>query len=73
MAKRLTYMQRAERWYAKQVKNKTLRDADYSMLTRKLPICYEPAVMMSRRNEQTKHDILSLAKELNTITKFKLS
>lgn len=72
MAKRLNAVQRAERWYNRQVKAGQLRSADYSALTKRMPLCYEPAVMISRRNEQTKHDLLSDAKELKAITDFKL-
>jgi hypothetical protein len=72
MSRKLTAYNRAERWYAQQVKNGKLREADYSALSRKMTLCYEPATMMSQRNEVSKHDILSNAKALKAITDFKL-
>lgn len=72
MAKRLNAYSRAEKWYARQVRSKKLRDSDYSALSRRLPLQYEPATMLNARVEQTKHDILSNAKELRRITDFKL-
>jgi hypothetical protein len=70
--KKLTAYSRAERWYAQQVRNGRLRDADYSSLARRMSLCYEPATMLNARNEQSKHDILSDAKALKAITEFKL-
>lgn len=67
-----TAYSRAERWYNRQVKQGRLRDADYSALTKKMALCYEPATMMNARNEQTLHDKLQLAKQLKAITEFKL-
>ena len=67
-----TAYSRAERWYNRQVKQGRLRDADYSALTRKMTLCFEPATMMNARNEQTLHDKLQIAKQLKAITEFKL-
>jgi hypothetical protein len=72
MPKKLTAYNRAERWYAQQVKNGKLRAADYSALSRKMALCYEPATMMNARNEQTLQDKLQIAKQLKAITDFKL-
>ncbi len=72
MAKRQTQMQRAERWYNQQVRNGKLRDADYSTLSKRSTLCYEPATMLNRVNEKSLHDILQVAKQLNGVTKFKL-
>ncbi len=72
MPKKLTHMQRAERWYNQQVKNKNLREADYSTLTKRMTLCYEPAVMMSHRNERSLHDILQQNKLLEETKKIKL-
>jgi hypothetical protein len=71
MARKQTAYSRAEKWYA-QVRNGNLRASDYSMLARKMTLCYEPATMLSQRNEVSKHDILSNAKQLKAITEFKL-
>ena len=67
-----TAYSRAQKWYARQVRAGNLRNADYSALTRKMTLCYEPATMMNARNEQTLHDKLQLAKQLKAITEFKL-
>lgn len=72
MSKRLTAYSRAEKWYARQVKQSKLRASDYSMLARRMALCYEPATLIQNRNAVTKHDILSNAKELRRITDFKL-
>lgn len=71
MAKSTAYS-RAERWYARQVRNGNLRNADYSALTKRMTLCYEPATLMSQRNEQTLQDKLQIAKQLKAITEFKL-
>ena len=70
--KKQTHMQRAERWYNQQVKNGKLREADYSALSTRSALCYEPATMLNRVNDKTLHDILQVAKQLNGVTKFKL-
>jgi len=72
MAKRLNAYSRAEKWYARQVRAKKLRDSDYSALSRRLLLQYEPSTLHAHQVEQTKHDILSDAKELRRITEFKL-
>lgn len=71
MAKSTAYS-RAQKWYNRQVRAGNLRNADYSALTRKMTLCYEPATMLNARNEQTLHDKLQLAKQLKAITDFKL-
>lgn len=71
MAKSTAYS-RAQKWYNRQVRAGRLRDSDYSALTRKMTLCYEPATMMNARNEVTNQDILQKAKELKAITDFKL-
>ena len=71
MAKSTAYS-RAQKWYARQVRAGNLRNADYSALTKKMALCYEPAIMMNARNEVTNQDILQKAKELKAITDFKL-
>lgn len=63
---------RAERWYARQVRNGKLRDADYSALTKRMTLCYEPATLIQNRNMQTLQDKLQIAKQLKAITEFKL-
>ena len=73
MSKKLTAMQRAERWYNRQVKNAKLRDSDYSFLSRRMSLMYEPAQLQSQRSESTKHDMLSANKLLNSVKDFKLS
>lgn len=72
MPRKTNAYSRAERWYARQVKNGNLRNADYSALAKRMTLCYEPAQMLNARNEQSKHDILSNAKALKAITEFKL-
>lgn len=72
MPKKLTQMARTERWYNRQVKQGRLRDADYSALTKRMSLCYEPATLMNARNEVTNQDILQRAKQLKAITDFKL-
>jgi hypothetical protein len=72
MARKLTAYNRAEKWYARQVKQGRLRDSDYSALSRKMSLCYEPSTMMNARNEQTLQDKLQIAKQLKAITDFKL-
>ena len=67
-----TAYSRAQKWYNRQVRAGNLRNADYSALTRKMTLCYEPATMLNARNEQTLHDKLQLAKQLKAITDFKL-
>jgi hypothetical protein len=72
MPRKQTAYSRAERWYARQVKNGKLREADYSALSRRMSLCYEPATMLNARNEQTLQDKLQIAKQLKAITEFKL-
>lgn len=72
MPRKVTAYTRAERWYARQVRNGQLRDADYSALTKRMTLCYEPAQMLNARNEQTLQDKLQIAKQLKAITEFKL-
>lgn len=67
-----TAYSRAQKWYARQVKQGNLRNADYSALTKKMALCYEPATLLAVRNEQTLHDKLQIAKQLKAITEFKL-
>lgn len=69
---RKTHLQRAQSWMARQERTQRSRDADYSTLSRKMTLCYEPAVMLSKRNESTLHDLLQRAKKLQTISKFEL-
>lgn len=71
MAKSTAYS-RAQKWYARQVRAGNLRNADYSALTKRMQLCYEPATLLSARNEVTNQDILQKAKELKAITEFKL-
>ena len=72
MPKRLTHMQRAERWYNRQVKNGKLRDADYTALSKRSAICYEPAVLQSIAQQKTLHDMLSDLKVIDNALKVKL-
>lgn len=72
MPRKMTQMQRAQKWYASQVRIGKLRDSDYSSLSKRSALCYEPVVMMNRQNEQSLHDILQRAKQLSVVTKFKL-
>lgn len=67
-----TVYSRAQKWYNRQVRAGNLRNADYSALTKKMALCYEPATMLNARNEVTNQDILQKAKELKAITDFKL-
>ena len=71
MAKSTAYS-RAQKWYNRQVRAGNLRNADYSALTKRMTLCYEPATLLAKRNEQTNQDILQLAKQLKAITEFKL-
>lgn len=72
MSRKTTAYNRAERWYTRQVRNGNLRNADYSALTKKMTLCYEPATLMQNRNVQTLQDKLQIAKQLKAITEFKL-
>lgn len=67
-----THLQRAQAWMNRQDKLSRSRSADYSMLSQRMSLCYEPAVMLSRRNEATLQDVLQRAKELERVMKFKL-
>lgn len=69
---RSTAYSRAEKWYARQQKQSKLRVSDYSALSRRMVLCYEPATLIQNRNAVTKHDILQKAKELRRVTDFKL-
>lgn len=72
MAKRLTHAQRAERWYNKQVRSGNLRSADYSQLTKRMAICYEPAVLIEQQQQLTPHDMLTKLKVIDNALKIKL-
>jgi len=72
MSRRLTHMERAERWYRQQVKNGRLRDADYIQLSKHSAICYEPAENLSVTRAKTLHDILSDIKVIDNALKLKL-
>jgi len=67
-----TAYNRAEKWYARQVKQSKLRSADYSTLARRMALCYEPATLIQNCNQVTNQDILQKAKELRRVTDFKL-
>lgn len=70
--KRLNHLQRAERWYNQQIKNGNLRSADYSALSKRMAICYEPAVLQSVAQAKTLHDLLSDLKVIDNALKIKL-
>lgn len=72
MPKKLTAHARATRWFNRQTRAGNLRNADYSALSKRMALCYEPAVLLARRNEQSLHDTLQIAKQLKAITDFKL-
>lgn len=72
MPRKMTAFTRAERWYNRQVKQGRLRAADYSALTKKMALCYEPATLQANRNAVTDQDLKQLAKQLRAITEFKL-
>lgn len=62
--RKMTHAQRAERWYNRQVKLNNLRSSDYSFLSRRMALCYEPTTLLSQRQQKTDHDLLSELKIL---------
>lgn len=69
MPKRLTHQQRAEKWFKQQQKKNNLLAADYSQLSKRSAICYEPAIMIKDRMQKTDHDMLSKIKIIDNALK----
>lgn len=72
MPRRLTHQQRAEKWFKQQQKKNNLLSADYSQLSKRMSICYEPAVMIKDRVQKTDKDMLSDLKIIDNALKIKL-